>query len=319
MTLLVIYFLATVSISGACSVFEATLFSATTPFVEASAKLTQAGKILKHLKANIDNSVGAVLVINMFANTVGAAAVGAQSVEVFGEEWAGVVAIIMTISILYVAEIIPKTLGALYWKKLILPLCYPLIMMYYVAFPFVYISRGITFFFRKNGVEKISRDEILSLMELGEKSGSLDALEMDILEHIIGQKSIRVKNIMTPKNLVFTLDENLTLTQALAQSQKRKYSRIPLIDSTKQITSIAYRKDILRSNLKNKDKEILKNIAKPFNTVQENKQVLMLLRLFILRHAHLFIVLDKKGDYIGIVTLEDALNAVLGVGNLSRH
>ena len=191
--------------------------------------------------------------------------------------------------------------------------------MYYVAFPFVYISRGITFFFRKNGVEKISRDEILSLMELGKKSGSLDALEMDILEHIIGQKSIRVKNIMTPKNLVFTLDENLTLTQALAQSQKHKYSRIPLIDSAKQITSIAYRKDILRSNLKNKDKEILKNIAKPFNTVQENKQVLMLLRLFILRHAHLFIVLDKKGDYIGIVTLEDALKAVLGVGNLSRH
>lgn len=319
MGLLIFYFILTVFVSATCSVFEAVLFSATPSFVESAAKRGRSGKILQHLKANIDNSVGAVLVINMFANTIGAAAVGAQSMEVFDEEWAGVVAIIMTLSILYVAEIIPKTLSALYWKKLILPCCYPLIVMYYIAFPFVYISRGITFFFRKNGVEKISRDEILSLMELGEKSGSLDALEMDILEHIIGQKSIRVKNIMTPKNLVFTLDENLTLTQALAQSQKRKYSRIPLIDSTKQITSIAYRKDILRSNLKNKDKEILKNIAKPFNTVQENKQVLMLLRLFILRHAHLFIVLDKKGDYIGIVTLEDALNAVLGVGNLSRH
>lgn len=319
MTLLITYFLGTVFISAACSVFEAALFSATTPFVEASAKLTKTGKILKHLKANIDNSVGAVLVVNMFANTLGAAAVGAQSVEVFGDEWAGVVAIVLTLSILYVAEIIPKTLSAMYWKKLILPCCYPLIVMYYVAFPFVYISRGITFFFRKGNVERISRDEILALMELGEKSGSLDELEMDILEHIIGQKSIRVKDIMTPKKLIFTLDENLTIKQALKQSQKRKHSRIPLSADSTTITSLAYRKEILQANLKHKGQEPLKSIAKPFTSVKESMQVLMLLRLFILRHAHLFAVLDKKGNLVGIVTLEDALNAVLGVGNISRH
>lgn len=346
MSLLIIYFLATVLISAACSVFEATLFSATTPFVEASAKLTKTGKILKHLKANIDNSVGAVLVINMFANTIGAAAVGAQSVEVFGEEWAGVVAIIMTLSILYVAEIIPKTLAALYWKKLILPCCYPLIVMYYIAFPFVYISRGITFFFRKGNVEKISRDEILALMELGEKSGSLDALEMDILEHIIGQKSIKVKDIMTPVNLVYSLDENLSLKDALKETQKRKYSRIPIStqgeiipkdyptkeqkDSKKsqeisQSTNknlnycLVYRKEILQANLKDKGDQPIKSIAKEFHTVKENMQVLMLLRLFILRHKHLFAVLDKNKNLVGVVSLEDTINAVLGVGNLARH
>lgn len=328
MSLLVFYFVLTVCISAACSVFEAVLFSATPSFVESAAKRGKSGAILKHLKANIDNSVGAVLVINMFANTIGAAAVGAQSVEVFGEEWAGVVAIIMTLSILYIAEIIPKTLSALYWKKLILPCCYPLIVMYYIAFPFVYISRGITFLFRKDNVAKMSRDEILALMEMGEKSGSLSALEMDVLEHLILQKNLYTKDIMTDKSLVFSLDSNTSLKQALIESNKRTFSRIPLIaydeNGAQEVSALAHRKRILRANLNGEGKERLDCIAKPMRKVRADMPVLALLRLFVMKREHLFAVVessapDSNAVFVGVVSLEDAIHAVLGVGDLQRH
>lgn len=328
MGLLIFYFILTVFVSATCSVFEAMLFSATPSFVESAAKRSRNGKILQHLKANIDNSVGAVLVINMFANTMGAAAVGAQSMEVFDEEWAGVVAIIMTLSILYVAEIIPKTLGALYWKKLILPCCYPLIVMYYIAFPFVYVSRGITFLFRKDNVTKMSRDEILALMEMGEKSGSLSALEMDVLEHLILQKNLYTKDIMTDKSLVFSLDSDTNLKQALVESNKRTFSRIPLVSydehGVQSISTLAHRKRILHANLNGDGEQRLDCIAKPMRKVKADMPVLALLRLFVMKREHLFGVVessatDSNGAFVGVVSLEDAINAVLGVGDLQKH
>lgn len=333
MSLLITYFVLTVCISGICSVFEAVLFSATPSFVESAAKKGKSGIILRFLKANIDNSVGAVLVVNMFANTLGAAAVGAQSVEVFGEEWAGVVAIIMTLSILYVAEIIPKTLSATYWKKLILPCCYPLIVMYYVAFPFVYISRGITFLFRKDNVAKMSRDEILALMEMGEKSGSLSALEMDVLEHLILQKSLYTKDIMTDKSLVFSLNPDMSLKEALVESNKRAFSRIPLVscdeNGVQSVSALAHRKRILRANLNGEGKKQLDVIAKPMRKVRTDMPVLALLRLFVMKREHLFAVVESNTHdnknlsdsdiFVGIVSLEDAIHAVLGVGDLQKH
>ena len=329
MTLLIVYFCLTIGISMICSVCEAMMFSATPAFVESAAKLTKTGKILKHLKTNIDNSIGAIVIVNTIANTVGAASVGAQFVAVFGEAWQGVVAMIMTLSVLYVGEIVPKTLGAMYWKRLILPACYPLIVLYYVAYPFVYISRIMTFFFRKNEAQKMSRDEILALMELAEQSGSLDELEMDILERIMQQRGLKARDIMTDKNQMFALNENERIDSVLQKLQANPYSRIPLIkgdlgdssnssDSPK-IDSLVYRQSVLASNLTNKGESALKTIAKNMRLVSENMQVMALLKLFVICREHLVGVVDKNKQFVGIVSLEDTINAVLGVGNLQKH
>lgn len=318
MITLLVLFLLTVSVSAACSIFEAVLFSATPAFIESVATRSQAGRILKHLKSNIDNSVGAILVVNMFANTVGAAAVGAKFVEVFGEAWQGVAALLMTLSILYLSEIVPKTLGALHWKSFALPCSYVLIFLYYLAYPFVFVSRLSTFFFRKKGSQRMSHDEILALAELAEDSGSLDELETDILEHLMAQKSLFVANIMTPKKLVFALNEDTSIAQALEHSQRHKFSRIPLYSQDGQIRSLVYRQNILRANLAHKGHESLKSIAKEVRQVSASMQVMSLLKLFILRREHLFVVVDEVG-FVGVVSLEDAINAVLGVGNLQRH
>ncbi|TQR53173.1 CNNM domain-containing protein [Campylobacter troglodytis] len=316
MTLLLIFFVGTVLASGICSVFEAVLFSATPSYIESVASKSKTGKILKHLKTNIDNSVGAVLVVNMFANTIGAAAVGAQFVEVFGDKWQAAAAVGMTLSVLYIAEIIPKTLSALYWKRLILPCCYPLIVLYYLAFPFVYVSRITTFFFRDNTNKGMSRDEILALMELAEEGGTLAELELEILDHLIQQRPLIVSNIMIPKNKVFTLNEDDTVSKALESTKDKRYSRIPLVSSDGSIKSIVYRREILKASLAKKGEESLKNIAKELRLVSSKMRVFTLLKLFILRQEHLFLVIDKKRAFVGVVSLEDAIEAVLGVGNL---
>ena len=319
MALLIIYFCLTIGISMICSVCEAMMFSATPAFVESAAKLTKTGKILKHLKTNIDNSIGSIVIVNTIANTVGAASVGAQFVAVFGDKLQGVIAMIMTLSVLYVGEIVPKTIGAMYWKRLILPSCYLLIMLYYVAYPFVYISRIMTFFIRKKDAQKMSRDEILALMELAEESGSLDELEMDILEHLMAQKSIKTRDIMTAKSQIFALSENESIDLALQQLKERKYSRIPLINADSSINTLVFRQSVLAANLTNKGKDSLKSIAKNMRLVSENMQVMALLKLFVICREHLVGVVDENKQFVGIVSLEDTINAVFGVGNLQKH
>ena len=228
MALLIAYFLFAVVISFVCSVLEATLLSITSPFVESYAKShPKSGKILKHLKSNIDNAIGGILVLNTFANTVGAAGVGGQAIEVFGEVWQGFIALLMTLSILYISEILPKTIGAIYWKKFVLPASYLILFLYYFTFPFVYVSRIITHIFRRNNTAQMSRDEILALIELGEKSASISELEGDILEHLMMQKSLTTKNIMTPKDKIFSLSEEITIDESLQNQLFYKYSRIP--------------------------------------------------------------------------------------------
>ncbi|ARJ56958.1 CNNM domain-containing protein [Campylobacter cuniculorum] len=316
---LIFYFLLAVVVSFICSILEAVLLSITPSFMESYArKHLKSGKIIKHLKANIDNSIGAILVVNTFANTVGAAGVGAQAVEIFGETWQGFVALFMTLCILYFSEILPKTIGATYYKILVLPASYCIVFLYCLTFPLVYISRIITYAFKKNKNNQMTRDEILAITELGEKSGSINELESDILEHLLLQKNLSVKDIMTPKERIFALDEQTSIEESL---KKLKFSRIPLYDEKNQINSLVYKQNILQKSLENKEKQTLKSIAKTITKVDSNMALLDLLEKFITQKEHLFLVVEKTQTekIIGIVSLNDVIEAVLGVRNLQRE
>lgn len=317
---LVGYFLFAIIVSFICSVLEAVLLSITPPFMESYAKNhPKSGNILKHLKANIDNAIGAILVVNTFANTVGASGVGAQATEIFGEAWQGFVALFMTLSILYISEILPKTIGATYWKKLVLPASYLILVLYCITFPFVYVSRIITYMFRKNNANNMSRDELLAVVELGEKSGSINELESDILEHLIAQQALSIPDIMTPKDQVFALQDSLDIQESLRFSNIHRYSRIPLLDSEGNAPMLVYRQHLLQANLEKKGAENVKTIATDFEQVEDNVRLLDLLEKFIVEKEHLFGVVNNKKKFIGVVALEDVMNAVIGVGNLQRH
>lgn len=321
---LIFYFLLAVVISFICSILEAVLLSITPSFMESYAqKYEKSGKILKHLKANIDNAIGAILVVNTFANTVGAAGVGAEAVEIFGETWQGFVALFMTLCILYFSEILPKTIGATYWKILVLPATYCIFILYFFTFPFVYVSRIITYAFKKNKSNQISRDEILAITELGEKSGSINELEGDILEHLLLQKTLSVKDIMTPKEEIFALSEKTSIEEAL---KKLKFSRIPLYDENDEIGFLVYKRNILRASLENKEKQSLKSIAKKMTRVDINVSLLDLLEKFIAQKEHLFLVVQNfqtsetsKELILGVISLDDVIKAVFGVGNLQTR
>lgn len=314
MGLLIAYFLFAISVSFICSILEAVLFSVTPPFMESHSKIhPKNGKILQFLKANIDNAIGAILIVNLFANTVGAAGVGVQAIRVFGEV-EGIVAFVMTISILYISEIVPKTIGAIYWKTLIFPACYIILALYWITFPLVYISRAITQSIKNKSVNQMSRDEVLAVMELGEQSGSINELEGDILEHLIAQKSLNVKDIMTSKEQIFALDQEMTIKEAIKITNKHKYSRIPLYSNTlDNICLVAYRKNILRAMLDKKKKKPLKDFAKQISRVDENLNLLDLLEQFISKKEHLFVVINKKEQLLGIVSLDDVIHATLSV------
>ncbi len=315
MGLLITYFLFAICISFVCSVLEAVLFSVTPPFMESYPKIhPKGGRILRYLKANIDNAIGAILIVNLFANTVGAAGVGAQAVKIFGETWQGVVAFVMTISILYISEIVPKTIGATYWKSLILPASYAIMVLYMITLPLVYVSRIITHLFRNNATNQMSRDEVLAVMELGEKSGSINELEGDILESLIGQKSLSVQDIMTPKERIFALNEEMSIKEANKAIRDHKYSRIPLYRGAEgNICSLIYRKKILQAMLDKKKKKPLKHFASEVAFVDMNLTLFDLLKLFINKKEHLFVVIDKKKNLVGIVSLDDVISATLGV------
>lgn len=314
------YFLLAIVISFICSVLEAALLSITPPFMESYAKShPKSGKILKYLKENIDNAVGAILVVNTFANTVGAAGVGAQAVEIFGEKWQGFVALFMTLCILYLSEILPKTIGATYWKVIVLPMSYCIFALYCITFPFVYVSRIITHLFKKKDANQMSRDEILAIMDLGEKSGSINELEGDILEHLILQKMLKVKDIMTPKGEIFALEEQMSIEESLNIPNVHKYSRIPLyVGSVDSINSIVFKKNILHASFENRSKDTLKSIAKNIIKVDSQMGLLDLLEKFISQKEHLFLVVDSEQNVVGIVAMEDVINAALGVGNLQH-
>ncbi|STQ86673.1 DUF21 domain-containing protein [Helicobacter muridarum] len=315
MGLLIIYFLIAIIISFICSILEAVLYSITPTFIESYLKTRpKSGKILLFLKVNLDSALGAILIINLFANTVGAAGVGAEATEIFGETWQGAIAIGMTLSILYISEILPKTIGATYWKQLVLPASYIIFIFYWIVFPLVYISRIITRIFKDNKTNQMSRDEVLAIMELGEKSGSINELEGDILEHLIAQKSLSTKDIMTKKSNIFALDEEMSIKDSIKALKEEKYSRIPIYNNIpSNICSMVYRKDILQSHLKGKKKKALKSIARNITKVQENLGLLDLLDLFINKKEHLFVVLDDRNNIVGIVSLDDVIDAILNV------
>lgn len=321
MGLLITFFMLTITISFLCSILEVVLYSINPPFVESYSKVhPRATKIVRYLRANIDNALGSILIVNLFANTMGAAGVGAQAVEIFGESWQGVVAIVMTLSALYVSEILPKTISATYWRILVLPSCYIIFLFYWLTFPLVYISRIITRLFKNDDANKMSRDEVLAVMELGEKSGSINELEGDILEHLIGQKSLKIKDIMTPKEEIFALDEEMSIKQALKATSEHKYSRIPLYsDTPEHICSMVYRKNIMQAKIEGKKKKPLKHLARNITKVNEDLGLLDLLEYFIIKKEHLFVVIDNTENIIGIVSLEDVTNAVLSIGNVQRH
>lgn len=318
MTLLLIYLSLALLVSFMCSILEAVLLSSTNSYIETLSREEHgdAIDILKHLKANIDKPISSILTFNTFAHTMGAAGVGAEAQKIFGSDMQAVIAFILTLLILYVSEIVPKTIGAIYWKKLLIPSAFLIEFLIKITFPFVWISMFIT-----NSISKgkkhtsdFSRDEIMAVVAMGEKEGTIQQKESHLIENLLKLKNIKARDIMTPRSVVVAFPADMTVEDAIEDDRMYIHSRIPIYsDSIDNIIGVVLNQAILEESIEERDDTKLKDIVMEAHSVSENVPVSLLIDMFIKRKTHLFIVHDNYGQTEGVVTLEDVLEVMLGV------
>ena len=318
MTLLIIYLSIAILISFLCSVLEAILLSSTNSYIESLSKdhdETLVNK-LKNLKANIDKPISSILTVNTFAHTMGAAGVGAQAQILFGEEWQALVAFVVTLLILYLSEIIPKTIGALYWKKLLVPAAHVISFMVVITTPFTWVSSFLTNFISRNKKHQsnFSRDEIMAVVAMGEREGTILSKESDLIENLLKLKNIKAKDIMTPRSVVFSMPASTTIEEAVEDDRMYIHSRIPVYkDTLDDVIGIVFNQRILEESNEDNDKITLESISHEVHMVSENIPVPNLIDMFVKKKTHLFVVFDSYGQTSGVVTLEDAIETLLGV------
>jgi CBS domain containing-hemolysin-like protein len=314
MTLLFIYLTIAIGISFLCSVLEAVLLSITPSFVEQTSQANpKAGELLAKLKNKLDESLSSILILNTFAHTMGAAGVGSQAAEVFGAQWETLIAVLLTLAILYFSEIIPKTIGATFWRRLAIPSAFIIVWLVRLVFPLVWLATRLTRLFSNSENNEITREEIIALASLSHKDGTLFAHENEYLSNILNLREIKTEQVLTPRSVVHMLHKNTTITEALDNPQSKNFTRIPLFgENIDDIVGKVIKRDLYDAERKGLGGKPVSEIAKPINRVSEKLPVQKLLDLFIKNRAHLFLVEDEFGQNAGIVTLEDAIEKFLG-------
>ena len=314
MTLLLIYLAIAIGVSFICSILEAVLLSITPSYVEKTlTDKPRAGKQLNHVKEHIDESLSSILILNTFAHTMGAAGVGAQALIVFGPKWETLIAILLTLVILFLSEIIPKTLGATYWQKLAVPASYMIQWLVRLVYPLVWISTRLTKLFSVNKGNEITREEIIALASLGHKGGTLIQQENKYLSNILRLREIRTEEILTPRTVVHMFEDTTTVSEALRDPRTREFTRLPIYHETPDdITGKVIKHELYEAERNGNGDKPINHCAKEIYRVSEKLPVQQLLDLFIKKRAHLFLVEDEYGQTAGIVTLEDAIETLLG-------
>ncbi|MEN4053825.1 CNNM domain-containing protein [Sulfurimonas sp. NWX79] len=317
MELLLIFFLLSVGISFVCSVLESVLLSINMSYVAVLEKERPSiGKLLRLQKENINKSIASILILNTIANTLGAAAVGAQASEIFGNDAVVVVSVILTFAILFLSEIIPKTIGAIYWKKLAPLAAYFIRIFIWLTYPIILTTLAVTNKISKgkDDAHRLTKEELLESMLMSEDEGVIDEKESDVIENMLNLDNIKVSEVLTPRSVVFALDENMTIEEVVKKEESIfKFSRIPVYnESIEDVTGLVLTKRIFKQLLKNK-KATLKEIRKDIFAINENVPVSKALDLFISKKEHMFLVKDNYDQTEGILTLEDCVETILGV------
>jgi len=301
-----------------CSILEAALLSTSGIYI--NMKLKEGKKYAKKLdyyKKNIDLPLSAILTLNTFAHTIGAAGVGSQVQELWGNEYLAIASIILTLIILIGSEIIPKTLGAIYWKELSGFTVYSLrILIYSPLYPFIIMTNFITRRLRrgKSGKSAISEPEFRAITDSVIENGVIEDEESRILQNLMKFQSILVKSIMTPQIVIKAEEENTTIEAFYDENQDIPFSRIPIyLQELNQFSGFVLKDEVMEMIIEKKGEEPLKSIARPITAVNEDTPIIRLFSKLIERKAHIAIVVDEYGMVSGLVTMEDLFETLIGL------
>jgi CBS domain containing-hemolysin-like protein len=297
--------------------FEAVLYSVPRSHIESLERTGQkSGRILNQLRARIDRPISAILSLNTIANTGGASLAGIIAGNILGKDsveeylFSG----IFTLSILIIAEVIPKTIGVVYARPIASFIARPLQWLVWIFTPLIMLCRLATRLVAKEQKEQdISDEELISLARLGRRSGTLDSTEAGVIQNILSLKSKTAADVMTPRTVVFSLSEDLTVEEARNQQGIWAHSRIPIYsEGFEDIVGIVLRRDVLVALTSERGDHKLSAFMRPVHFVAETHTLESILQLFLERRQHLFIVIDEYSGLSGILTLEDVLEEILG-------
>ena len=318
MVLLVLIVTAALSISFICSVLEASLLSASV--VELSRRKEKGNKgagLLLQLKENrLEDSIAAILTYNTIAHTVGAALSGAQAAVVFGDAWVGVFSGVLTVLILVITEIIPKTIGTVHAARLAGPVARVISLMILPPMKWIlYLTRALTSLFASKEHKTTTRGDVVAMLKIATRDGALRQEESRVLANFLKFDEITVAMVMTPRTVVTMFEESQTLGDILGASESKAYSRIPIYKGSRDhVTGYVLIRELLQEAAEDRPlATLVSNYLRPLLVVQEKLSVGAALKQFVREKTHLAMVADELGMISGLVTMEDLIETALGV------
>lgn len=317
MALLFLYLFIAIFFSFLCSILEAVLLSITPSYIGAKKKEGLAyATDLERLKDDIDRPLAAILTLNTFAHTIGAAGVGAQAQSIWGEEYLSIISAVLTILILVFSEIIPKTLGATFWRQLARPSVAIVKVLVVVLYPFVWISQIITKIIKGKNYEsgKVTRADFSAMAEISSQEGALHEGEYRYISNILRFRQVKVKDIMTPRNVMLAFPETMSLQEIARELSERSFSRIPLYrDSKDNITGMVLKDEVLKKLADDEHHLTLHDLRRDVIKIQEDQPVTELSQKLTESKEYMAIALEEYGGTAGIVTMEDVIETLLGM------
>jgi len=312
---LLVYVGVALGISFLCSVWEAVLLSTPLSHLQVMAESGRtSGSHLLAMRNRIEQPISAILTLNTIAHTVGAAGAGAEATLIFGSRWFGLISAVLTILILVFSEIIPKTLGTTFCRQLAGFTGYSLAVLVRVLAPVVAALEWITRLLRpRRRALAVTRAELQALARLGAREGSLAEEESLVLDNLLRLDHMKVREVMTPRMIMTSLPASLTVGEVRSAHKEMPFSRIPIYERDRDdVEGYVLRTDILEQAAAGQTDTQLRALARPLHVVPETASVARALDAFISGKEHVFLVIDEYGGTAGLVTLEDALETLLG-------
>jgi len=313
--LLIFYLALALGVSFLCSLLEASLLSVSTSHVELMAQeKKRGGELLKQMKTGIDRPLAAILTLNTIAHTIGAAGVGAQILVIWGNSAVAIGSAVVTLLILVLSEIIPKSLGAAHAKRLagFTALCIQ--GMIWLTLPVLVPLQWISSKLGGGHATAVTRAEVAITAQLGQDAGVLKPQELHVIRNLLRLSQVTLQDIMTPRPVVFMLGQDQRVEEVLAEHGRLRFSRIPIhAGDADQITGHVTRHDILNAQHEGGADQTMAQLAKPLAEAPPDQNVADTLDQMINRQQHILRVCDEFGGTAGLVTLEDCIETLLGV------
>tara|TARA_B100000446_G_scaffold137248_1_gene129563 strand:- start:615 stop:1637 length:1023 start_codon:yes stop_codon:yes gene_type:complete len=309
LTLLIIFAAISIGFSFLCSVLEAALLSITPSFIaglrESRPALYEA---LRGFKDDIDKPLSAILTLNTVAHTVGATGVGAQVAVVFGETWLAAASGVMTLAILILSEIIPKTIGAKYWRTLA-PMLPPMLKVIMVSLaPFVWLSKLITSQIGGNEHDVDVRAEIRALAAMGKDQEALQEDEYKVIKNILRLHDVKVGAIMTPRTVCRIVSPDMSVADFIEREKGQPFSRFPVMTASGEARGYIHKSDLLGVA----PEQTMNVLAHEVTMVSTTLSIEDLFHAMLTQRQHMAVVYDDHGTWVGLITLEDILESILG-------